>query len=334
MPRDPWFPFFPFDYLSDPVVLCMSLEEQGAYVRLLCHAWHPPVWGGKACQKGYLPNDATLLTAMSGARDPSHWEAMSEAILRAFNVTDDGTFIFQKRMVSEAGHVDRIRAARMEGGRRGVQIREDRKVTLRSPYTDHDGGLKDTLCNHTVTVTKDHSPTENAGLPSGPIQKPLEFNPPSPEDPSDMKQTDAIWAVFSAWRSSYPEHANADLAGARPSMIKRAIANRRKALGCTRRVAVEAVISAMAQAQNDDWLAGRQRDGVVKTELTAILEVTALERLCRMAAGTEPDHRGPGPLSLAPRAESFEEARKRKIREEEAKRPDLQPFVPPVRDEG
>ena len=36
--RLPWFPFFPKDWL-DVKVLTMTLEEQGAYIRILAHMW-------------------------------------------------------------------------------------------------------------------------------------------------------------------------------------------------------------------------------------------------------------------------------------------------------
>jgi len=39
MGKDPSMPFYINDWLSSPRVLCMTLEQQGAYVRLLCHCW-------------------------------------------------------------------------------------------------------------------------------------------------------------------------------------------------------------------------------------------------------------------------------------------------------
>lgn len=38
MPARPWFAFFPGDYLADTAHL--SLEEHGAYLKLICHAWN------------------------------------------------------------------------------------------------------------------------------------------------------------------------------------------------------------------------------------------------------------------------------------------------------
>lgn len=135
----------------------------------------------------------------------------------------------------------------------------------------------------------DRSPTENGDQSATPRQEPLDFEPPAPpEDPTDIPGNEAVWKVFDHWRGMYPEHAHADCRGARPKLIKLAIDNRRKVLNCSRRAAVEAVKAAISQAPQDPYLSGQEKDGKVKTELTAILETSTFERLCRMAEGTPP----------------------------------------------
>lgn len=51
MPKPLWFAFYPFDWLTDSVVMTMPLVQQGAYIRLLCLA---------ACNDG-IPDDPTPL---------------------------------------------------------------------------------------------------------------------------------------------------------------------------------------------------------------------------------------------------------------------------------
>lgn len=46
MSKSPAFQFYPADYLSDGNVALMTLEQEGAYTRLLCYCW----------QEGYIPN--------------------------------------------------------------------------------------------------------------------------------------------------------------------------------------------------------------------------------------------------------------------------------------
>jgi len=58
MAKDPSMPFYVNDWLSSPSVACMSLEQQGAYLRLLCYCW--------ASQNAELPSDDKALSVLSG----------------------------------------------------------------------------------------------------------------------------------------------------------------------------------------------------------------------------------------------------------------------------
>lgn len=58
MAKDPSMPFYVNEWLSSAAVICMSLAEQGAYVRLLCYCW--------SSQEAAIPDDDTRLAAMSG----------------------------------------------------------------------------------------------------------------------------------------------------------------------------------------------------------------------------------------------------------------------------
>jgi uncharacterized protein YdaU (DUF1376 family) len=40
MTQQPWFPFYPSDFLASPKVRRMTLEERGAYITLLCDQWN------------------------------------------------------------------------------------------------------------------------------------------------------------------------------------------------------------------------------------------------------------------------------------------------------
>ena len=58
MKKDPSMPFYVNDWLSSTKIACMTLEEQGAYLRLLCYCW--------ASQEASLPDDDQQLAALSG----------------------------------------------------------------------------------------------------------------------------------------------------------------------------------------------------------------------------------------------------------------------------
>jgi uncharacterized protein YdaU (DUF1376 family) len=50
----PWFPFYPADWLADARVAAMSLEEEGAYIRLICFCW----------REGSIPTDPASLARL------------------------------------------------------------------------------------------------------------------------------------------------------------------------------------------------------------------------------------------------------------------------------
>lgn len=53
--KAPAFQFYPNDFLSDQNVICMSLQERGAYITLLCLCWQNP-----------LPSDVSRIARLCG----------------------------------------------------------------------------------------------------------------------------------------------------------------------------------------------------------------------------------------------------------------------------
>lgn len=73
MAKDPAMPFYVNDYLASPRVMCMTLEQQGAYVRLLCLCW--------ASGDASLPDDDKQLASLSGMGEG--WFANGSHLVRA-----------------------------------------------------------------------------------------------------------------------------------------------------------------------------------------------------------------------------------------------------------
>lgn len=91
MGRLKYFHFFPDDWLSSTKVNSMSLAEQGAYLRLLCHAW--------TAQDGGVPKDEESLARLSGLGDEG-WSKGASRVLRCFDVEKDGR-LFNVRLLQE-----------------------------------------------------------------------------------------------------------------------------------------------------------------------------------------------------------------------------------------
>lgn len=112
--KAPAFQFYPGDYLSDAVVEMMSLQQQGAYMRLLCHAWRSTSVGR------LFNNDAQL--ALLARMTPQQWEEDKGPILAAFRLDADGWFT-QKRLVAEFEKQEVFRKQRVKAGKNSAKKR-------------------------------------------------------------------------------------------------------------------------------------------------------------------------------------------------------------------
>ena len=75
----PYFPFYPGEWLRSPTILGMSLEEQGAYLRLLCVQW----------EDGFVdPEDVPLILGWDEERVARVMQ--TRPWRRAFTLGDDG----------------------------------------------------------------------------------------------------------------------------------------------------------------------------------------------------------------------------------------------------
>jgi uncharacterized protein YdaU (DUF1376 family) len=79
--KSPAFQFYPKDFLSDGNQAGMSLQECGAYIRLLCVCWN----------EGTLPNDVTRLARYVGATVPQ-MRKLWPAVQRCFRLDADGLY--------------------------------------------------------------------------------------------------------------------------------------------------------------------------------------------------------------------------------------------------
>lgn len=113
MPKPLWFAWYPGDYLTDAIVLSMSLAQQGAYIRLLSLA---------ACNDG-IPDPPTNLIGQEGI-----W---CEPLVSCWIPHPDKPgFLHNPRLLKELAKAD----AKREAGSKAVNSRKDRQ--LQRPYND------------------------------------------------------------------------------------------------------------------------------------------------------------------------------------------------------
>lgn len=87
------FLFNPREFLNDPVVAAMTLEETGAYIRMLCAAWDSPVVGVLSA------NERVLMRAAGCTAE--EWERVALQVSKAFEIDPESDTWEQKRMIRE-----------------------------------------------------------------------------------------------------------------------------------------------------------------------------------------------------------------------------------------
>lgn len=108
--KSPAFSFYPKDYESDECVKLMSLEQEGAYLRLLCHAW----------LEGSIPADVPSLAAICRVK-PSKMAKLWPGIARCWT-EKDGRF-FNGRQEREREKQRAFSRKNVENGRKGGRPR-------------------------------------------------------------------------------------------------------------------------------------------------------------------------------------------------------------------
>lgn len=96
----PYFPFYPADWISDPNVQFLSLEESGAYITLLAYMWRD----GKECS---LPDDDKYLSRLLHV-SKQKWRKLREVLIdgehAVLKKTSDSQ-IRNKRLDKEWSHM-------------------------------------------------------------------------------------------------------------------------------------------------------------------------------------------------------------------------------------
>jgi uncharacterized protein YdaU (DUF1376 family) len=106
MARTPWMPLYCDDLISSTAD--MSVEEFGAYMRLLCHCW----------TRGPIPIDDKVICRIAGCR-LQVWRAIANRFSPCQR--DDGTNgLSQTRLEMERLKRQRFAEERAESGRRGA----------------------------------------------------------------------------------------------------------------------------------------------------------------------------------------------------------------------
>lgn len=164
MKKPEWFPFYVGDFTSSSDVEMMSTEAVGAYILLLCKAWHQD-------PMGTLPEDDTCLSRWARVR-PARWQQIKLEIMRAFTLTDGRWH--QVRMMREAEKACNRLGQKVAAGKRSAESRNVRSTNVQS---DGHGSLEERSLNAVgvvvVSTSSEEIPEPNNSNNTGPIERSL-----------------------------------------------------------------------------------------------------------------------------------------------------------------
>jgi uncharacterized protein YdaU (DUF1376 family) len=95
--KSPAFQFYPADYLADAKVQLMTLEEEGAYIRLLCYCW----------REGHLPNEDVALSRLAKGLPKSRMTRVKACFVTERNNPE---FLVHPRLIAERDKQESYRA--------------------------------------------------------------------------------------------------------------------------------------------------------------------------------------------------------------------------------
>lgn len=114
--KSPAFQFYPSEWLSSQRVSLMTLEEEGAYIRLLCYCW----------QHGSIPVDTEKCAKLIGKGGSTTVARVVQAMFQ-HDPLDDSRLIHD-RLEVELAKQDEWRRKSSEGGKKGAESRKQSRV--------------------------------------------------------------------------------------------------------------------------------------------------------------------------------------------------------------
>lgn len=140
MKSSPAFQFYPGDYLRSQRVQLLSLEEEGAYIRLISYCW----------LHGSIPADPDALVRLIGKGGS---RVVAETVAKMFQLGPTSDTLIHDRLEAERSKQEVWRSKSAEGGRKSAETRALRAKNRK-------GGTKG---GSTTVPTKDQPPAQPNG---------------------------------------------------------------------------------------------------------------------------------------------------------------------------
>lgn len=193
MPKDrrPAFQFYPADWLSSSSVSLMTPAEEGAYIRLLCHAW--------MAEDGGLPADDESLAELSRLR--GQWKKSGTKIRRKFEQI--GERLFNPRLTEERVKQDEFREEASRTGKAGAEARWGKRngQSMGTPSEEDRVPIE-------TPMPKNGSSSSSSSLKNSPIACASEVVKMPARKPQAADLEGVVSSRFAEFWERYPQRSN------------------------------------------------------------------------------------------------------------------------------
>ena len=151
--KSPAFQFYVADYLADANVQMMSLEEEGAYIRLICFCW----------REGSIPNDTEKLQKLIGKNCPFEVARVVQGWFTPH--PNQPSKLVHLRLEEEREKQREWREKSSKGGIKSAETRREKAINrIKSEGNKLKGGSKmvDTKCEPNVNTTSTSTSTSTS----------------------------------------------------------------------------------------------------------------------------------------------------------------------------
>ena len=189
--KSPAFQFYPADYASSQRVRLMTLEEEGAYINLLCSCW----------LHGSIPADPAMAARLVGKGCSA---TLATTVLTMFTPSSQAGRMVHDRLERERLKQSDWREKSASGGRKSAELRKGASTTVQPPLpngTNQKATLQSMSMSSSSSSSTSSAPTHTAPVPvAAGDEHPAADCPFPPEvakKPSAREiEGESVWALY------------------------------------------------------------------------------------------------------------------------------------------
>ena len=170
--KSPAFQFYPADYASSQRVRLMTLEEEGAYINLLCSCW----------LHGSIPADPEMAARLVGKGCSAN---LATTVLAMFTQSSQAGRMVHDRLERERLKQSEWREKSASGGRKSAELRKGGATTLQPPLpngTNQKATLQSSSMSSSSSSSTSSAPTHTAPVPVAVCDEPPAADCPFPSE--------------------------------------------------------------------------------------------------------------------------------------------------------